>query len=335
MPSDGLGLYRAAAVCCAVLAVACVLFCGRGQRRWAAFPALVAAGMMCWITDAICGNPAAGPAVWASTALGRLCGVIDSCTFSHESTRALARALLTGDRTGLDYGTVAVFRKAGAAHILALSGLHLGIIYAIISALLSVTGNTRAAAMGRSLTTVALCACYTFITGAGASTVRALLFIIFREISVHNASRRHSGTDILCTALTIHLLLRPSDVESLGFQLSYLAMLGIFEIAPLLRAFWPDDGGKIGIMRRIWDSATIALACQMTTAPLLWFRMGVIPGHFLLTNILALPLAEGLIVCSVAAIAAAALGIPSETAESLTDHLAQALLYVLEIISGM
>lgn len=335
VPWKGLSLYWATAACCGALAVSCAVLSGRGSRRWAAFPAFIAAGMMCWITDALCGSPAPDFLPAASRALERLCSAIDSVPFSHQGTGPLVKALLTGDRTGLDSGTVATFRSAGAAHILALSGLHLGMIYGLMGKLFSVAGNSRTASVCRSVLTVLLCAFYTLMTGAGASTVRAFLFILFREISIHQAERRHRGTDTLCTALTVHLLLRPSDVDTLGFQLSYLAMLGIFEIAPILKGFWPDDGGKGDMMRRVWESAAVTLSCQITTAPLLWLKMGAVPGHFLLTNLLALPLTEGLIVCSVVTVAASAAGLCPETLEGLTDLLAQTLLHCLGVISGM
>ena len=334
-PWKGMALYRAAAVICPVLGILCVLMCGRGRRRGATFAAFVAAGMLCHVTSSICGGGDGLVFPAAARALERLCGLIDSIAFRHEDTGALVKALLTGERSTLERATVESFRKAGAAHILALSGLHLGVIYGIVGKILSAAGNSRPAAVLRSAVCVAFCAFYTLMTGAGASTVRALIFITVREILRHDPQRRHGGTDTLCTALTVHLLLRPADVESLGFQLSYLAMLGIFEIAPQLRRFWPEGGGRADVMRRIWDCAAVSIACQAPTAPLLYLRLHTLPGHFLLTNLLALPLTEALILCSVAGVALQAAGFGGTIAESLSDFLAQALIFALKVISEM
>ena len=163
--------------------------------------------------------------------------MIDSIPFSSEGTSALIKALLTGERSGLSSEIKSAFRDSGASHILALSGLHLGIIYGILSKLLSILGNSPVMRILRSILIILICGIYTLATGAGDSLVRALIFISLREIA-KAASRYHGLGQILLASLIIQLVIDPLAVRSVGFQLSYAAMAGIAFIYPWLQEFW-------------------------------------------------------------------------------------------------
>jgi len=270
-------------------------------------------------------------------ALRRLSALIDSIPFEHSSTNALLRALLTGQRDMLSREVVGDFRAAGAAHILALSGLHLGVIYLIISKLLSVLGRSRPAFALRSLLIVAFSLFYVLMTGASPSIVRAFLFISIGEIARHCPGRRKSPMGVWCTALLLQLALMPWVIDSLGFQLSYLAMLGIFTVFPWLDGFYPRAEGVFSFdpLRKIWSAVALTCSCQLFTAPLVWLRFHTFPKYFILTNLLALPLTEGLIFCGVASIILSAFGLDFSPLLWATDFLAQALQNSLSIIANM
>ena len=220
---------------------------------------------------------------------------IDSLPFNSSNAKGILKALVTGDRSDISKTTLSTFRESGASHILALSGLHLGIIYSLISYLLSFLGNSPSARKARSTLIICLCGIYTAATGAGPSISRAFLFIILGEAAT--ISGRHKSTGgILFAALTIQLTLSPERAAETGFQLSYAAMAGIAFIYPRLQRIWPD--GKGGIMKRIWNCAAMSIACQITTGPLTCIYFGSFAHHFLLTNIIALPL-TGLIIPSI------------------------------------
>ena len=95
------------------------------------------------------------------------------------------------------------------------------------------------------------------------------------------------------------LLAGAITITSVGFQLSYAAMAGIAFIYPRLKESWPgnpmDDGRMTKAVRWVWNSAAMSISCQITTAPLVWVHFHSFPQHFLLTNLLALPL-TGLII---------------------------------------
>lgn len=260
---------------------------------------------------------------------------LDHIPFSSERTAELLKALLTGRKEGLDSSTVTAFRSSGASHILALSGLHLGVLYIVISKPLAILGNTVPAYRIRCCSTILISGIYVLATGAGPSIVRAFLFILLNEISKLHPERKKDGILVFWTAITVQAVLDPPVIRSVSFQLSYLAVLGILLFYPVLKGFYPEGGGRWSIMRRIWNSASLSISCQILTAPLAFHYFGTFPKYFLITNLIALPLTEVLIaggtLCAVLALAGccpAALARPVETVASL-------LVNSLETISGM
>lgn len=254
---------------------------------------------------------------------------IDSLPFPSGDTPGMLKALLVGDRSGLSGDVVSDFRASGASHILALSGLHLGIICTFLSKSLSILGNTFPARRVRCLLVIAASAFYAVYTGAGPSIVRAALFISFYEAASLHPERRASPVSVYCTSLLVQLSISPLVIGTAGFQLSYLAMLGIYLLFPILRGWYPE-GGFPDPVRRIWVSMALSLSCQAFTAPLVWKRFRSFPQAFLLTNLLALPIVEAFVVCAIPALI-----FRSGFLLTATDFLCGILLRTLHIIAQM
>jgi competence protein ComEC len=257
---------------------------------------------------------------------------VDSIPFACPDTNAVIKALLTGEKADIPPSVTAVFRDSGASHILALSGFHLGIIYGIVRALLSVLGNRRKTLILRAAATIAACGFYTMATGAGPSIVRAFLFITLHE-TASLSHRYHSTGSILLAALFIQLVISPESVTSVGFQLSYAAMAGIAFIFPWLKNLWPD--GKGGLMKWMWVTASMSVSCQITTGPLAYFYFGTFPQHFLLTNLIALPLTAIIIPSAILTTILHHLGICPDLVISATEKLTFILRECLEIIASL
>ena len=329
LPSGGDAPYWAAAG--SSLAATALLVPDVGRRRIATlFPFLfLCLGIFCHCSATL--SVPLRPASRAGRALGGLLRAIDDAEFPHGSTAALLKALLAGQRDGLDRKIVAAFRAAGASHILALSGLHLGILYGILHGALAWMGRSRVATLVRSLIQVGFAGAYVVMTGGSPSLVRAFLFILLNELSRLLPGRRRRPLNIFCAALTIQLALRPDVITNLGFQLSYLAMLGIVLVFPRLDAWFP--GGRFNPLRRIWSAVALTCSCQLFTAPLVWIRFRSFPKYFLLTNLGALPLTELFIFSSLPVLVLG--GHCPEGIKKLADMLGQLLLQFLGTVASI
>lgn len=259
---------------------------------------------------------------------------IDSISFENRNCNALAKALMTGDRSSLTAEVKDSFRKSGASHILALSGMHLGIIYLLLGRVLGILGNTIVSRRIRSLTIIAAAGFYTLMTGAGESLVRAFLFILIAEIC-RMTGRSSTGLRTLCGALMIQLIITPLAVKSVGFQLSYLAMLGIFTLFPILEAWYPAKKSGTDPMQKTWSLAALSISCQTFTAPLVWFHFRSFPIYFLITNLIAMPLTTIIMILSIGCTILTGLGICPEFLVRADEVAIESLMFCLKVISGI
>jgi competence protein ComEC len=268
--------------------------------------------------------------------LGRNTGrLIDGIDFRNTETNAIIKALIIGERTDIPGHITEAFRESGASHILALSGLHLGIIYGILARISSIFGNTSLAKTIRSVFIVMTCGLYTLATGAGPSITRAFIFILIRE-TAKMTGRSVTLTGVLMTSLMIHLTINPQALREVGFQLSYAAIGGIAFIFPWLRDFWPKkDGGFKGPIRWVWETAALSISCQITTGPIAYLYFRSFPMHFLLTNLIALPLTGLIIPVSLLTLCLHTCGICPDILLRATEMLVTALSEALTIISLM
>ena len=304
------------------------------ERGGLLFPAFVLLGAFCAFADAF---PGADTATFlerrASAWAERLRAFIDGIPFPSAGTAPLLKALLTGDRSGLSQETVRVFRESGGAHLLALSGLHIGILYLLLTRLLWPLGNSPRARRVRYALIVLAAGLFTLMTGASPSIVRAFLFIFLNE-TARITCRPRDPLRILSTALLIQLVLTPSAISSTGFQLSYLAMAGIFLLFPILDGWYPK-GPRIDPVRKIWEAAALSISCQVFTGPLAWFRFRTFPTYFLLTNLFALPLTTLLMGSAVTTLVLRGIHCCPGFLVRATDWLCQALVWILQVISSM
>lgn len=333
------------------------------------------AGVFCAATSTLTSLGAvAGKPLFAGLAAD-FRSMISSIPFPHEGTAPLVNALLTGDRSSLDSSVMNSFHDSGASHILALSGLHLGIIYGILLKVTSIFGKHPTVKAVRSLIIISLCGIYTLATGASPSLVRAFLFILVNE-TARLTHRSNNPLRVYCAALFIQTTINPQVISSTGFQLSYLAMAGIFLLYPALKKWYPQeeaagdmhiekgtgltesDGLEVVMIdkgccrarrcwtswmktivsaapRKIWDAAALTISCQVFTGPLAWWKFGTFPKYFLLTNLLSLPLTSAVMLLSVSTSVLFAIGICPDFLISLTDSSASLLLFIMKVISSM
>lgn len=293
-------------------------------------------------TDRLLSVSVQSEASWLGSAALDFCQrmqqAIDSIPFSDESTRQIIKALLTGERSGIPDEVTSAFRDSGASHILALSGLHLGIIYGIVRFATRCIGNTKKAKAARSVILVCICGLYTLATGAGASIVRAFIFILIGECA--RLTGRPAGLrKVMMAALLIHLTISPASVKEVGFQLSYAAIAGIAYIFPWLQGFWPgkrhEDAALTKCSRWIWNSAAMSISCQITTGPLAYMYFRTFPTQFILTNMIALPLTGIIIPIALITLAACSMGWEIKPLIDVTEWMVTLLRESLDLLSTM
>lgn len=317
--------------CCIAGALLLTALLGGGEK-WLCYPLFAVLGMLCYFTASM---PPVRGGGWPRLlqAADTVRRAIDALPFRQEGTAPLLKAFLTGDRSGLGRETVAVFRRSGASHLLALSGLHIGIIYTLFSRATLLLGNTPPARIGRFVLTVPAALAFTLMTGAGPSIVRAFLFITLSELT-RLLGRRRDPLKVFSAALLLQLTVHPLVITSVGFQLSYCAMLGIFLFFPALQRWYPS-GGRFNPVRKIWEAAALSISCQITTAQIAWFYFHTFPRYFLITNVLAIPVTTAVISLGIASLVLSALGLCPHWVLALTDGSAALLLRILEIIAAM
>jgi predicted membrane metal-binding protein len=110
-------------------------------------------------------------------------------------------------------------------------------------------------------------------------------------------------------------------------------MAGIAHIHPYLSRFWPQDGRNI--FRRIWESASLSISCQITTGPLAWLYFRSFPRHFLLANLIAAPLTGVIITSALALLAADAMGFCPQILVKLTELSVSLMTGALKTIASM
>ena len=200
---------------------------------------------------------------------------------------AIAKALILGDKEDLGQPVREVYALAGAMHVLAVSGLHVGIIYLVLLLLLGQRqGRVKRPILVAIIIIPALWA-YAFITGLSPSVLRAVTMFSF--LALAQAVNRQSNTlNTLALSAFILLLLNPYMIMAVGFQLSYVAVVGIIFLYPVFER-WFNPHNRF--LRLAWQITALSLAAQLATSPLSALYFHRFPTYFLFSNLLVIPAA--------------------------------------------
>lgn len=193
---------------------------------------------------------------------------------------ALANALILGDKTLLSQEIRNTFSSAGAMHVLAVSGLHVGLVMLILNFIFG--RFTGWISRGMALTmTILITWIFAGLVGFPPSVVRAV--IMFSIVLIGQLiGRQGSGLNSLGFAAIILLAYDPFLLFDLGFQLSFLAMVGILTLYESVSRFFYI---KNKWLLRVWQATAVGIAAQITTLPLVLFHFHQFPNYFWLSNI--------------------------------------------------
>ena len=200
-----------------------------------------------------------------------------------EQDFAVIAAMAMGDKSALSQETKEVYSISGTSHILAVSGLHIGIIFQLIILLL---GGKRRSKLTIILSTTIVWA-YVIFIGFPASAVRAATMLSIYSM-VLLSLRPDPTLNTLALAYIIMVLVNPFNIFDIGFQMSFLAVGSILLFYPL---FFCLLSSHSNIIRAIWGLFCVSLAAQIGTLPLIVFYFGRISCYSLITSFIAIPAA--------------------------------------------
>jgi len=223
---------------------------------------------------------------------------------AEDSEYAVLAAMTLGDKSAMTPELRDVYAVSGASHVLALSGLHLGIIYMVLS-LLVVNRRWRTISQLLAVTGIWM---FVLLVGLPTSVVRAAVMISIYALVSLTGRGRMSVNALALAALAI-LVVSPDSLFDVGFQLSFAAMLAILMLLPVfdrknIRQYLFDRP----VLRWLWGLTTVSLSAQVGTAPLVAYYFGRFSTYFLLTNLLVIPAATVILCLAIPALLLPPLG---------------------------
>ncbi|MBS4042698.1 MAG: ComEC family competence protein [Chitinophagaceae bacterium] len=198
----------------------------------------------------------------------------------------IAEALLIGYREELDRDMVKMYSNTGVVHIIAISGLHLGMIYALIVLLFKPLKKYKWSSVLKLITVVVVLWLFSFIAGLPASLLRSAIMFSVIAIGDVFGKRANIYNSLVVSALII-LIINPFSLWDVGFQLSYTAVLSIVIFSPIIkRSFY----FKNKLLTAFWNLNAITISAQLLTLPIVLYHFHQFPNLFLFTNLFAVPL---------------------------------------------
>ena len=213
-------------------------------------------------------------------------GVLKQFIGNDDKQLGIAEALLIGFKEDLDKDLVQAYSNTGVVHIIAISGLHLGLIFFVLSWLFNRIPLLKKSRHVKVLLLIGCLWLFSLLTGGAASVLRsAVMFTViiigkyyFKQSSVYNS---------LAASAFLLLCYNPYYLWDVGFQLSYLAVIGIVSLqGPLYRSWYI----KNKMLRKTWQMASVTIAAQVAAFPICIYYFHQFPNLFLFTNILVVPL---------------------------------------------
>ena len=198
----------------------------------------------------------------------------------------IAEALLIGYKEDLDKDLVQAYSNTGVVHIIAISGLHLGLIYAVLLWLLNRIPVIKNSKYVKAILLIGFLWLFSLLTGGAASVLRsAVMFTVivlgkyfFKQSSIYNS---------LAASAFILLCYNPYYLWDVGFQLSYLAVIGIVALQqPIYRSVYLKNKW----LQKTWQMMSVTIAAQIAAFPICIYYFHQFPNLFLITNLLVIPL---------------------------------------------
>ncbi|MBL0329314.1 MAG: ComEC family competence protein [Bacteroidetes bacterium] len=199
---------------------------------------------------------------------------------------AVGAALLLGYTDKLDAELISAYSSTGALHVLSVSGLHVAIVYMVMNWLLFLLDKHKKTRFLKTVLLLLFLWFYAALTGLSPSVLRAATMFSF--IVVAKATNKHTNIyNTLAASALFLLLINPYLLMEVGFQLSYLAVIGIVYIQPKIYEWFTFDNW---LLDQIWMITAVSMAAQLATFPLGLHYFHQFPNYFFISNLIVIPL---------------------------------------------
>lgn len=222
----------------------------------------------------------------------RYCQSLLSQHIYGSAARAVVQALILGQKDALTPAVRSAYSGTGTMHVLAVSGLHVGILYWLVSLLLGLLRSFTYMRWLSPLLSIGALWFYAFVTGLSPSVLRATLMFTLLLLAPM-LSRQSNIYNTLSASAFLLLFWNPRWLFFVSFQLSYLAVIGIVYLQPRIYGWLPI---KHPILHKLWVWTSVSLAAQIATLPISIYYFHQFPTYFIVANWVVVPAAL-LILC--------------------------------------
>lgn len=204
---------------------------------------------------------------------------------ANKEALSVAEALLIGYRDDLDRDLIQAYNNTGVVHIIIISGLRMGMIYAMLIWFFNPFKTNRWVRFVKPITIIIVLWGFCLVAGAAPSVSRSAIMFTFIVLGESIGRRANIYNNLALSALVI-LLINPFSLWDAGFQLSYAAMLSIIVFYKSIRSWCSFQNKSLDF---VWNLSAVTIAAQVLTLPLILFYFHQLPTLFLFTNLLAVP----------------------------------------------
>lgn len=219
---------------------------------------------------------------------------------------SIINALILGQRQNITKAVYDNYTNAGAIHILAVSGLHVGIILLLLNLIFSPLERLKHGKTIKTIILLILLWTYALIAGGSASIIRATTMFSIVAIGI-NLKRPTNIYNTLAISVFVLLLIKPNFLFDVGFQLSYAAVIAIVSFQPILEQLWNP---KYKLPKLLWQTLTVTIAAQFGIIPISLYYFHQFPSLFWLSNLIVIPFLSMILGLGLLVITLALLSIP-------------------------
>lgn len=248
----------------------------------------------CFENDYFIGNKVKNFTFYINELRKKLVHSFDAHHFSVR-TKSIINALLLGQKQQIDSETLNDYKNAGVVHILAISGLHIGIIYTFFNFIFGFLNRVKHGKTIKLVIIIILLWLFALISGMSASITRSVM--MFSVIAFGTfLNRKNFMFNAIAASLFILLIYNPLLIFDVGFQLSYAAVISILLFQPFYQKFYYS---KSKIVVYITDLFLISLTAQLGVLPLMLLYFKQVPTLFLLANFVVIPVATAVLIIGI------------------------------------